>query len=134
MSLDVYFLISWIIGNEKITKEVCRDFMNSLHLQNQEDLDYNIDHMINLLNSIISDKSDFGGMYVWTTIGNYGVFHYDDLIPLFKKLYDSNAINPVNNIIILSQMEHCDMSIIELSWSGKDIEVRENYSNKLVWR
>ena len=57
-----------------------------------------------------------------------------DLIPLFKKLYESNAINPFNNIIILSQIENCDMPIIELSWNGKDIEVRENYNNKLVWR
>ncbi len=118
----------WIIGNEKITKDICNEHLK-LCDENEDD------YMITFLNSIISGKSTFeGGMYVWSTIGNYGVLYHDDLIPLFKKLYEFNAINPFSNVIILSQTENCPMTISELSWNGKDIEVRENYDNKLVWR
>ncbi len=126
MSLSAYFLISWIIDKEELTKHICREYLESCN----EDENY---HMINFLNSIISGKSTFDGMFTWSTIGNYSVLYDEDLIPLFKKLYDANAINPRDNIIILDQTESGNMHITEFSLSGKDIEVRKNYDNKLKW-
>lgn len=126
MVLKSYFLISWIIDKEELTKDICRKYLESYN----EDENY---HMINFLNSIISGKSTFDGMFVWSTIGNYSVLYEEDLIPLFKKLYDANAINPRDNIIIINQTKSGDMHITEFSLSGKVIEVRENYDTKLKW-
>lgn len=131
MSLDAYFLISWRIDDEEVTKNICKEYLKSCDKDEDE-------HMIEFLNSIIYGKSTFEGsngtMYVWCTVGNYGVLYDDDLIPLFKKLYESDAINPFNNVIILNQTgKSYSMMIAELSYTGKEIEIRENYDNDLTW-
>jgi hypothetical protein len=130
MSLDVYFVITWVIGNKEKTIKTCKEFLELYKGDEYGDIN---PYMVALLNDIIDKKCMLGDICTWSVIGNNSVLFDDDLIPLVKQLYESNALNPFSHVIFFSQSEidHV-LQITELSsFSGKEIDINHIITDKI---